>query len=257
MIKKGGMTIFLNSSAFNSTIRRNMTSSSRPAGPVYFGPYEVTTQVFLTTPHSFALVNLKPLLPGHVLVCPARRHPRLTDLSAPELTDLFLAVQRVQRMLARHYFSPSLLPSSPGSSQPSSTSTTSSSSSTTAITTPDAGSFNLAIQDGAEAGQTVPHVHVHVIPRIRGATAKDEAGPGDEIYELMAAEDGNVGGALWDRESARRPKPGGAFPRIEDQNRSPRSMAEMEAEADLFRRVLRQMEAEEGLLDGDGDGAKS
>ncbi|KAJ2970031.1 hypothetical protein NUW58_g9820 [Xylaria curta] len=80
-------------------------SSQRPKGPLHFGPFEVTTQTFMTTPLSFALVNLKPLLPGHVLVCPRAPHKRLTDLSPAELTDLFGAVQRVQRMLARYYFS--------------------------------------------------------------------------------------------------------------------------------------------------------
>lgn len=187
--------------------------------------------MFLTTPYSFALVNIKPLLPGHVLICPRQPHRRLTDLSAPELTDLFESVQRVQRMLARHYFISSA-PAPPkavgGIEEP------------PAAGAPEAGSFNIAIQDGSEAGQTVPHVHVHVIPRIRGATEKGE-GPRDEIYELMAAEDGNVGGALWDRQ---RPKPGGGFPRIEDAERMPRSLEEMEAEADLFKRVLDRLDGE-------------
>ncbi|KAI1423635.1 HIT domain-containing protein [Xylaria sp. FL1777] len=209
-----------------STSASNSNSSSsvaqRPEGPIHFGPFEVTTQVFLTTPFSFALVNLKPLLPGHVLVCPRALHKRLTDLSAKELTDLFGAVQRVQRMLARHYF--------PGSQDSGQTSVA-----------PDAGSFNIAIQDGAEAGQTVPHMHVHVIPRIRGSTAKDSHTEGDAIYELMAAEAGNVGGALWDRVVKSRPLPGGAFPRVEDPDRVARSMSDMEAEADAYRKVLASM----------------
>lgn len=179
-----------------------------------------TPQVFLTTPHSFALVNLKPLLPGHVLVCPAKPHRHLTDLSAPEVTDLFTTVQRVQRMLARHYFQP---PS------------------------PD-GSFNIALQDGPEAGQTVAHVHVHVIPRVRDVSAKPYDGSaGDVLYERMAAEEGNVGGALWDREvgGRGRPVPGGRFNRIEDSARQARTMEEMEAEAKAFRGLLREMAGEE------------
>lgn len=28
--------------------------------------------------------------------------------------------------------------------------------------------FNVGINDGAAAGQTVPHLHVHLIPRYRG-----------------------------------------------------------------------------------------
>ena len=220
----------------------------------------------MKTPHSFALVNLKPLLPGHVLVCPLRPHKRLTDLTPPELTDLFLAVQRTQHMLARHYFQPGFSPNSSAAATETDTAKITAAATTTATASspppPEAGSFNIAIQDGAEAGQTVPHVHVHVVPRIRGSTAREGVeGPGDDLYDGMAAEAGNVGGALWDREEAAtaaameeegrrrqtpktRPVPGGGFPRVEDAERAARSMEEMEAEAELFRRVLREMEKE-------------
>ncbi|KAI0136125.1 HIT domain-containing protein [Hypoxylon sp. NC0597] len=240
MFRKGGPTIL--NLIFTSAIQTRKMSSL-PTGPVYFGPFEVTSQVFLTTTHSFALVNLKPLLPGHVLVCPRKSYRRLTDLTAPELTDLFQAVQRVQRMLARHYFTS---PAKSGSS--SEPNGIKHDKDAPADGSPEAGSFNIAIQDGAEAGQTVAHVHVHVIPRIRGATAKEGPGPGDQIYESMAAEEGNVGGALWDRELKKflsrlgdRPEPGGSFPSIEDSERHPRSAEEMEAEAKLFRSVLERM----------------
>jgi bis(5'-adenosyl)-triphosphatase len=125
-------------------------------------------------------------------------------------------------MLARHYF--------PQTSHP-------------GANAPEDGSFNLAIQDGAEAGQTVPHVHVHVIPRIRNATAKETSpGAGDELYVRMASEEGNVGGALWDW--ARRPRPGGAFPPIEESERKARGMEEMVEEAQLYRRLLEDMDGE-------------
>ncbi|KAK4463710.1 HIT-like domain-containing protein [Cladorrhinum samala] len=214
--------------------------------PIFFGPFEVTSQVFLRTPLSFALVNLKPLLPGHVLVCPRAAHRRLTDLSAPELTDLWSAVQRVQRVLARYYFG-------------------------SADDLESGGSFNLALQDGPESGQTVPHVHVHVIPRIRGSTAKSVETPSDELYERMAGEDGNVGGALWDRDMGRdrgrdgnqggmlaaaiprRPEGGGSFPSIEDAQRQARSMEEMEEEAALYKRCLEELE---GKKTRKGEGVK-
>ncbi|KAI8949685.1 HIT domain-containing protein [Xylaria longipes] len=207
--------------------------SARPKGPFHFGPFDVTTQTFMTTPLSFALVNLKPLLPGHVLVCPRAPHKRLTDLSPAELTDLFTAVQRVQRMLARYYFSEVQAQDSKQ--------TDTEAGETSAPPPPEAGSFNIAIQDGIEAGQTVSHLHVHVIPRIRGSTAKDSRTQGDAVYELMAAEAGNVGGALWDRVLSSRPQPGGAFPRVEDPDRMARSMDEMEAEADAYRDTLADM----------------
>ncbi|KAI7783952.1 Bis(5'-adenosyl)-triphosphatase [Diaporthe eres] len=215
-----------------------MSSGAALAKKISFGPFEVTSQVFLTTPHSFALVNLKPLLPGHVLVCPSRPHKRLTDLSLPEVTDLFATVQRVERMLARHYF-----PSEKGQTTAPS-----------ALAAPG-GSFNIAVQDGPEAGQTVAHVHVHVIPRVRGLSSKPEDTAGDELYERMAREEGNVGGALWDRQQSvgARPVPGGAFDRIEDSQREARSMEAMVAEAEMFRKALRVMEEEEGTASVDGE----
>lgn len=84
---------------------------------------------------------------------------------------------------------------------------------------------------------------MHVIPRVRNDAAAATPGEGDELYVKMAGEEGNVGGALWDRE---RPRPGGAFERIEDAQRSARSMEEMEREAEVFRGVLREMEEEQG-----------
>lgn len=40
-----------------------------------------------------AIVNLKPLVDGHVLVCPYRVVPRFADLTPEEVQDLFLSVQ--------------------------------------------------------------------------------------------------------------------------------------------------------------------
>ncbi|KEZ41386.1 hypothetical protein SAPIO_CDS7509 [Scedosporium apiospermum] len=199
--------------------------STSTSAQIHFGPFEV----FLTTPHSFALVNLKPLLPGHVLVCPLTRHKRLTDLTTPEITDLFTTVQLVQRLLARYYFRPT--PTSTGATIPA---------------PPEEGSFNIALQDGSEAGQTVPHVHVHVIPRIRDVSAKDPSGEGDALYERMAAEEGNIGGALWDRvalEGRERPVAGGGFARIEDALRQGRSLEDMVREVEEYKKVLRDMGA--------------
>lgn len=104
---------------------------------------------------------------------------------------------------------------------------------------PDAGSFSVAVQDGAAAGQTVPHVHVHVIPRQAG-----DLGTPDVVYVKMAGEEGNVGGALWDREMRRRPEPGGGMPRVDDEDRHPRGEEEMLEEAERYKAILRDMGVE-------------
>lgn len=146
-------------------------------------------------------------MPGHILVCPLHPHRRLTDLSADQTADLFTTVQLAQRLLARRYFPRD---------------------------DPEAGSFTVAVQDGKEAGQTVPHVHVHIIPR----KPEDMARP-DDIYVGLSGEEGNVGGALWD--AAKRPVGGGRMPRVEDEDRKARTEEEMNEEAEAFRATLREM----------------
>ncbi|KAF9893783.1 hypothetical protein FE257_009953 [Aspergillus nanangensis] len=180
--------------------------------PIHFGPFLVTSQVFHQTPLSFALVNLKPILPGHVLVSPRRIVPRVTDLTPNETTDLFLTVRRVARMIERVY---------------------------------GATSLNIAIQDGAEAGQSVPHVHTHIIPRKKADL--DFRGGTDAVYDMLDGEEGNLGKVYREEmgESREKDKEEGyqlmadghrqrrrsRFPAVDNEQRKPRSMQEMEAEA--------------------------
>ncbi|XP_063113248.1 bis(5'-adenosyl)-triphosphatase isoform X4 [Cavia porcellus] len=78
--------------------------------------------VFLKTELSFALVNRKPVVPGHVLVCPLRPVERFRDLRPEEVADLFQVTQRVGTVVERHFQGTSL---------------------------------TFSMQDGPEAGQTV------------------------------------------------------------------------------------------------------
>lgn len=162
--------------------------------------------MFHLTPHSFALVNIKPLLPGHVLVSPRRAAKRLSDLSNAEVTDLFVTVQQVGRMVERYY---------------------------------GASSLNIAIQDGPAAGQSVPHLHTHIIPRQNADL--DEQGGGDAIYGMLESDDGNVGRQLWERSNSR-PK----FPKVDDSSRKPRSEEEMADEAEKLAHEMRQQLLREG-----------
>lgn len=67
-----------------------------------FGAFDVTSQVFASTRHAMALVNLKPIAPLHVLVVPRlNRYRRLNDLPPDVLGDVFGLVQAVQRGVER------------------------------------------------------------------------------------------------------------------------------------------------------------
>ena len=93
-------------------------------------------------------------------------------------------------------------------------------------------SLNIAVQDGADAGQSVPHLHTHIIPRKRADL--DDQGGSDAVYSMIDSEDGNVGKHLRDR-SEHRPQ----FPEVDDNAREPRSEGEMVDEA---QRLAREME---------------
>ncbi|KAJ5666770.1 ADP-ribose diphosphatase [Penicillium macrosclerotiorum] len=184
-----------------------MSAVKVASAPVYFGSFLVTPQVFFQTPLSFALVNLKPILPGHVLVSPRRVVPRVSDLTADETADLFLTVRRVGRMVERVY---------------------------------GASSLNIAVQDGIDAGQSVPHVHAHIIPR-KPADLNHRGGT-DAVYDMLDGEEGDVGKALREADAiaADRPRTRTRFPVVDNEKRQPRTAEDMKAEADKLAHEMEQ-----------------
>lgn len=80
-----------------------------------------------------AFLDKTPLFRGHVLVVPATHRETLAELDPSELTPLFGAVQRIARAVPRAL-----------SAQ---------------------GTF-VAMNN--KVSQSVPHLHVHVVPRVKG-----------------------------------------------------------------------------------------
>ncbi|VAI03840.1 unnamed protein product [Triticum turgidum subsp. durum] len=123
--------------------------------PLYkFGPYKIDArEVFHATPLSYAMVNLRPLLPDQMidekftLQTTSRVVKRFADLSSDETSDLWVTAKEVGAKLEQYH---------------------------------KASSITFAIQDGPQAGQTVAHVHIHVIPRKKGDFEKN-----DEIYDAI------------------------------------------------------------------------
>jgi len=70
-----------------------------------FGPKIIINedQIFYQTDQTVAFVNLRPVIKGHVLICPKRLAPKLDDLNESEVFDLFKSAQLVGRMLTSHY----------------------------------------------------------------------------------------------------------------------------------------------------------
>lgn len=85
--------------------------------------------------HCLAFRDRFPVSPGHTLIIPRRHASGLSDLTPDELSALFELVPMIQKMISREF-------------------------------NPDG--FNIGINDGRAAGQTVMHLHLHVIPRHDG-----------------------------------------------------------------------------------------
>ncbi|QBQ56436.1 HIT family protein [Nitrosococcus wardiae] len=85
--------------------------------------------------HVLVIRDLYPVSPGHTLIIPRRHLSYLAELSESEWADMQRALQ-----LAKIKLDTELAPDG----------------------------YNLGINDGAAAGQTVLHLHMHLIPRYKG-----------------------------------------------------------------------------------------
>lgn len=82
-----------------------------------------------------AFYDTTPLNPGHVLVVPRRHEPDFLVLGGEELGEILRTAVELRALLDQRY-------------------------------RPDG--FNLGVNVGAAAGQTVGHAHLHLIPRYAG-----------------------------------------------------------------------------------------
>lgn len=103
---------------------------------------ELPSQRVYEDAHSIAFLDIMPQAEGHTLVLPKEGAELLVDLSPAALQATILTVQKLTRAVQRATAAPGMLVSQ----------------------------FN-----GAAAGQTVPHVHFHIIPRVPGQALKAHA----------------------------------------------------------------------------------
>ncbi len=105
---------------------------------------EIPAKILKETTNSISFLDAFPLAKGHVLVISKNHHQKIQDMSPEENSDLFsLVYLMISKM--------------------------------DALT----GATLVAVHNGKEAGQEVPHVHVHLVPR----SVDDSAGTIHSMFD--------------------------------------------------------------------------
>lgn len=94
---------------------------------------KIPARIILESEKSLAFLDAFPLARGHSLVIPKKHYEKIQQMPADENSDLFNLVQQVTEKID-------------------------------ALTNAEL----IAVHNGKESGQEIPHVHVHVIPRSVG-----------------------------------------------------------------------------------------
>jgi bis(5'-adenosyl)-triphosphatase len=108
----------------------NLTNRNCP-----FCQPRIAQSTWLETPHHRVIYNIAPIVPGHSLVVPKQHVSSLLHLSPDEVGQLFQTAQEAVLILLEVF---------------------------------DGQGFDLSLQNGEVAGQTVAHLHVHLVPRRPG-----------------------------------------------------------------------------------------
>ena len=104
---------------------------------------EISAKIISESEKSLAFMDAFPLTKGHCLVIPKNHYQKIQDIPTEENADLFGTVRHVMSKVD-------------------------------ALTN----ATLMAVHNGKESGQEIPHVHVHLIPRSSG----DSAGPVHSMF---------------------------------------------------------------------------
>jgi len=105
---------------------------------------EIPSGIIMETKNSIAFLDAFPVSRGHTLVIPKNHYEKVQDMTDIDNDDLFDTVHKVISKVDK-------------------------------LT----GSTLLAIHNGKDSGQEIPHVHVHLIPR----ELDDQAGPVHSMFK--------------------------------------------------------------------------
>ncbi|HLD73024.1 MAG TPA: HIT domain-containing protein [Candidatus Nanoarchaeia archaeon] len=110
---------------------------------------EIKERIIIQNKLAFAFPTNIPIVPGHVLICPKRCISRIDQLSKEEFKAIFDLLLKIRTGLISAFA---------------------------------AKGFNYAWNEGAIAGQNVPHLHLHLLPRKEGDAGITEYEPRKFLY---------------------------------------------------------------------------
>jgi len=122
--------------------------------PCPFCDESVNKSVFFTRGGFMAIYNIAPVLPGHSLVIPKQHFTGILELSDKEMFEFFDTARMALRILMKAF---------------------------------NTDSFDWSVQEKPEAGQTIEHLHLHIVPRLKS----DLPQPGD-WYPLVHHNDEEI-----------------------------------------------------------------
>lgn len=106
---------------------------------------QIKARIIAESKNSISFLDAFPLAKGHALVVPKKHYEKIQDMSADDNKNLFDLVHQVVSKVDR-------------------------------LT----GATLVAIHNGKGAGQEIPHVHVHLVPR----SPVDLAGPVHNMFKI-------------------------------------------------------------------------
>ncbi len=95
---------------------------------------DVNQTAFAESKNFLAIYNIAPVLPGHSLIIPKQHLKSIHDLTEEQYTEFFQFAREVTKKLSVFF---------------------------------DTDAFDWIIQENEEAGQSIPHLHLHVILRTK------------------------------------------------------------------------------------------
>lgn len=96
---------------------------------------EIPSYKIYENENTLAFLDIAPVNPGHTLVIPKKHYINMEEIPEEDLCELIKSVKSVGRMIKDNFGAPG---------------------------------YNITVNNDPIAGQIIPHIHFHIIPRKEG-----------------------------------------------------------------------------------------